>query len=255
MEKEQSDRIEDVDVLNQEIVKEMDKEQVQTQEPNPEQSSSNSSKLVAYTILIIIILFFGLVQYNNYTTSSKLESFQESVTGSNVKGLVEDSYYYSGTEFKLIKGLWYFTLHSDVTGQDYNIPLHFGPKDMIEVSLTGTFDDNFSEDDQVYITFDPEEGLTERQSFITLAAAELSLNLGQAINRKPVASCTENMTFACYDRDIITCDNTNRAVIYLKYDNETKVELKGNCAIVQGTGKDLTKAVDKLLLFWYGILD
>ena len=46
-----------------------------------------------------------------------------------------------------------------------------------------------------------------------------------------------------------------KAVIFIKYDNQTKVELKDNCVIVSGKEKELTKAVDRLLLYWYGILD
>lgn len=186
--------------------------------------------------------------------SSRLQNFEE-ITGREIKGLVKDSYIFRDIEFKYISGLWYFTLHSDVTGRDYNIPLHFGPREVIDVPLTGKLNENFTNDSHVYITFKPEQGFTQRQSFIALASAELSLNLKQAINRKLTPACAENLTAACLDRPIITCNNTNRAVIFLKYSNETKVELKGNCIIVQGKEKDLTKAVDRLLLFWYGILD
>jgi hypothetical protein len=52
----------------------------------------------------------------------------------------------------------------------------------------------------------------------------------------------------------ITCNNTNDPVIYLKLDNETKIVYDRNCITVQGQGEEITKASDKLLYMWLGII-
>ena len=168
-----------------------------------EKKKDKSGRYVIYTVIFIIILITALVQYSQYRV--QIKDFQE-ITGRNIKAVVDDSYVFNGVEFSLIDGLWYFTLDNPHTKKTYNIPLHYGPKDLVDVPLIGELGEGFSNDDQVYITFLPEDGLTERQSFISLAVAELSLNLRQAINRKIIAACTENNTLACYDREIITCE-------------------------------------------------
>tara|TARA_Y100000034_G_scaffold87663_1_gene105133 strand:+ start:8891 stop:9679 length:789 start_codon:yes stop_codon:yes gene_type:complete len=216
---------------------------------------ARSSRLLVYSVIFIIILFISVVYYNQYSTYSNIDTVYNSITGEQVTGIVEDSYYFKNLEFKFVESLWYFTHYSEKKNQYYNIRLHYGPREAIEVPIIGQLGDKFINDDQVYLTFVPEYGGTKRNSYMTLAIAELSLNLVRAIDRKLVASCMENVTEACADRDIITCDNTDRAVIFIKYDDEAKVTFDGNCVIVQGKEKELTKAVDRLLLYWYEILD
>ena len=200
-------------------------EKPDTETNNKKQSSDKSSKNVVFSLIIIVILILGLVYYNQFFVASKLEDFDSAITGRNIKGVVEDSYVFKNIEFKYIESLWYFTLHNDRTGRDYNIPLHFGPREVIDVPLEGKLNDAFINDDQVYITFEPMDGFTERLTYVTLASAELSLNLKQAINRDIVSACAENFTVSCKDRPIITCDNTDKAVIFIKYDNYTSYQL------------------------------
>jgi hypothetical protein len=40
----------------------------------------------------------------------------------------------------------------------------------------------------------------------------------------------------------------------LKQEEPAKIEMKGNCIIVQGAGMNLTKAVDRLLYEWYQVM-
>lgn len=222
---------------------------------HPEQSSQqdNSSKFLLVCVIGIIVIIAGVAMYNKYFLVPKIVDFQ-SLSGQKINSVIEDSYTYNNVDFNLVDGLWYFTM-TDSTGQPYNIPLHYGPREVVDVPLIGMLDSKFNNDTQVYITFEPEEGTTEQLAYVGLAFSELSFNLNQAIHRKTVAACTANISEGCINRPIITCENTkDKAVIFLKYADKAKVELSQNCIIISGKEKALTKAVDRLLLYWYGVL-
>ncbi len=131
------------------------------------------------------------------------------------------------------------------------ISLRFPPWETETVPITGRLDESFNSG-PIYITFDPVA--TKNTSNMALTAAELSINLAKGINRQLIAACTINETEACSIRPIIDCDNTNESVILLKESEQTYIEFDQNCIIVQGNGKQLLKAVDQLLYYWYGIL-
>ncbi|MEM3127170.1 MAG: hypothetical protein QW331_03840, partial [Candidatus Woesearchaeota archaeon] len=94
----------------------------------------------------------------------------------------------------------------------------------------------------------------DANQYTALSAAEMSLSLYKAIGRQPIASCSINETFACQKRPIVTCDDENLAVIYLKHGERPKVLFDNNCIIVQGRGEDLVKATDRFLYYWYGVI-
>lgn len=164
----------------------------------------------------------------------------------------DESYYtYNGFEFAYYDGMW--NTQIQIGKQPYLIPLHYGPRDLEDLYYRGEEDPKiFLTVKANYITFDPDE---EDLNYTALAVAELGLNMAQALNIKPIGACTKNITEGCSKRPIINCENdTEHAIIYLKQADETKVELKGNCLTVQGKGMDLIRAVDRLLLYWYGIM-
>ncbi len=155
---------------------------------------------------------------------------------------------YNNFEFTKIGPLWYFQWQQDE--QLYTVPLRYNPEEVLDVPITGMFDERFQQEN-IYLTHDPAEfGLT----YIALGASELSLSLATVMGINISAACTANVTEACFDGPIITCDNTNEAVIYIREVPESKIVFVGNCAIIQGQGIELLKAVDKLLYMWYGVI-
>jgi len=104
--------------------------------------------------------------------------------------------------------------------------------------------------EEVYITFDPE---VEEQGYIALSAAELSLNLAKGISIKPIASCISNSS-ACIERPIVTCDDTDKDVIYLRVAEKPAVVFNENCVVIQGTDEELVMATDRFILYWYEIM-
>ncbi len=155
---------------------------------------------------------------------------------------------YNNFEFHKKQDLWITDVQ--VGNKIITIPLHYTPWETENIRINGSLHPSFNEDD-LYITFDPENSNT---TTMALAAGELSLNLAQGIRRDLISACSKNETEACALRPIITCENTDINVIYLKEAEEPYVKLEDKCITIEGKGMDLVKAVDKLLFYWYGIV-
>jgi len=155
---------------------------------------------------------------------------------------------YNGFEFTKLGPLWYFQWQQG--DKLYNVPLRYNPKEVLDVPLVGTYDERFQQQD-IYITHDPAEtGLT----YVALGTSELSISLANVMKANLIASCSANTTEACWDRPIVTCDDKDKAVIYIRKSPETKIIFAGNCAVIEGDGVDLLRAVDKLLYMWYKVI-
>lgn len=221
--------------------KELDNNKVETEEikETKEETIKKIHKhvkgihLLIYSIVTIIVVLGILIAFS-FLTTSKTE--YPEITYNNYK-------------FQEIDNLWYFDwVFQD---QSYKVALRFNPFEVENVTIKGELDKRFDER-EVYLTFDPTSG---NFSYQALAAAELSLNLHRAIGITPIAACIVNETDACETRPIITCNNTNRSVIYLKHDKESKLILKGNCMIIQGNKMEMLRIVDRILYQWYKVLD
>jgi len=163
----------------------------------------------------------------------------------------QNHYTYNHFDFYYHDGMWYTQIQ--LGDQPWNVPLRFGPRDVEYIPIIGDPNLHLAVK-AVYITFDPDS--EDLDYHTALAASELSLNLAQALDIAPIGACTENTTEACHNRTIISCETDNRhAIIYLTQNSSFPiVEQKNNCLIIKGKGFDLVKAVDRLLLYWYGIM-
>jgi hypothetical protein len=160
-------------------------------------------------------------------------------------------YTYNGFSFIKIAGLW----HTDWQSGDelYKIHLRFGPKESEDVPVYINENTDINPSADTYITFDP----GENKAYVALASTELALSLSRAFGTNPIAACSNNESYACSTRPIVTCESTqynNISVIYIKEDDETKITMDGNCLIIQGRGEDIVKAADKVIWIWYGII-
>jgi len=160
-----------------------------------------------------------------------------------------ETYFYNGFSFTKIGPLWYTSLQTG--GNLYNVPLHFGPRDLQQISMHGTGGLEFLNATEVYITFDP---TAENMSYTALAAAEISQSLVKYFGRTPIAACLSKEDKACIDRPIINCTNTEKPVIFLDATGDPKVIVSRNCIIIRGSGENLVKAADRFLLGYYGIM-
>lgn len=179
-------------------------------------------------------------------------------------GQPDESEYYDYNNFRFVRQgpLWVTQVQA---GQYiYTVPLHYSPRDLTEVKVSGAFSQKFADANYVYLTFDPNDvgesletvNVTEsgEGSRMTLAASELSIVLSQAIRRNPIAACTRNETDACRDRAIMQCWREGEPVIYLHDVDDAKVTFYGDCIELTGEGDGIVKAVDRLLLFWLGVM-
>lgn len=170
----------------------------------------------------------------------------------NISGEKESKVTYNGFEFTDVDGLWRTEWQRE--GINYELDFRFNPKQVEEIPVTGKTDIRF-QFETVHLTFDPSEERTSETAYLNLAAVELSRKLVDPFERNVTAACTRNETEGCASREIVTCENTNSSVIYLKQAEEARIILNGNCATIQGTGEGIVKAADKALFQWLGIMN
>ena len=156
-------------------------------------------------------------------------------------------------------GLWYTQIYNQVSNAAYNVRIHFGPKNLTDVVITGDLNaffggiarSNISNSTlRYYLTFDPND---TNMGYIALATGELTQNLVKTFNIAPVSACTAEND-QCASVPIITCSTTDQPVIFLKSGTPTVVYANGNCLIIQGEGPELVRAVDRFLLKLYNIM-
>lgn len=212
-------------------------------------SDSDGSKNLLIALAIIIVVF-GLLFSINLFFKQKPQTVEDLVAKTlggdqNIK----TNYVYNGFVFVKIGPLWQTIWQSDNT--QYTILLHFSPLELENISIVGELDPGFNQR-EIYLTFDP---LGSDLKYVALSAGELSLNLVRALNISTIAACSRNETNACSNRPIVNCSNSDKPVIFLKEDPVTKIDLKGKCVVLQGSGVDIVKVTDRLVYQWYSIMD
>ena len=204
-------------------------------------------------IIVIIIAIFTMAFFTRFLYGSKTgaavtidELHKKNLDGEES----ETNYLYGGFSFVYIDNLWYTQIKRD-DNTLLDVPLHYGPLDLENISIKGSVDEKFQQT-QIYITFDPK---SDNLQFVALASAELGLNLVKGIEILPIAACSKNETAACEDRPIVTCDDKEKAIIYLmNTEEDAEVVLKGNCVELKGNDWELVKATDRFLLQWYQVM-
>jgi len=205
--------------------------------------------MVAVIVGIFALTFAGFKLYDGVTAASVInvdDLHQENLAGDLGD---DEGYMYNGYSFVLVDGLWWTEVKPKETL--IKIPLHFGAKQVENISIVGTLDaKGFNNGKEVYIAVDP----NIVNKYYTLSLSELTFNIVKGVDRDIVTSCTENASI-CENRTIVNCESTQGLpVIQLAVANETKVEFKGTCILIAGNGYDLVRATDRVLLKWYGIM-
>ncbi|MBD3354424.1 hypothetical protein GF361_00385 [Candidatus Woesearchaeota archaeon] len=216
-----------------------------------EKIDDNTKKLLLAVGIIIGVFALGFLVRFVYSPENEITTIDEMHKRNIESGGEGINYIHNGFSFIYMDDMWYTQVqrHSDNTLMD--IPLHFGPKDLENVSISGEVSDDFKKS-QIYITFDPTD---EKLNYVALAAAELSLNLAKGMGIYPIAACTKNETETCNTRPIVDCDDEDKAVIFLKQIEGTgEVILDDNCVELKGKDWELVKATDRFLLQWYQVM-
>jgi hypothetical protein len=207
-----------------------------------------------FILLIIAILF--IPQFFNQEPKTLTEIHQETVA----EGIdTETRYVYNGYSFVFYDNLWYTQIANQFTGDLYNIPLHFGPKNLTDIVITGDLSPFFAGLSgnnisnytfQTYLTFNPAD---EQLGYVALATGELTQNLAQTFSIAFIPACTQEGT-GCETVPIVTCDSTEAPVLFLKSGSPTLVYADNNCITIQGEGAELVRATDRLILKLYNVM-
>ena len=210
--------------------KSKDKKEDRKEKPDDE----NQVRYFIYAILLIVIFIAVLLSVRYFIPRTSKTN----------------SYSYNGFVFTNMSDLWFVEVLKAGTTKVYNVPLHFGAKELETIKIEGDVS-HFKNKTAIYITFDP---TGKEFSYIALAASELSINLAQTMNITPVAACTVNETDVCSGRHIIDCKTPGQPAVFIRYDNTTRIFVENNCIFVQGAGKEVLRAADRLLLKWFSIM-
>jgi len=192
-------------------------------------------KVAVFIVVGFIVIFFIILFGVKYVYKEKAP--YETMTFNNF-------------EFTKIAGTWYTQWQHN--NQLVALAMRYNPAEVNNVTVLGELGEGFTKS-KVYITFDP---YSEEDSFkyLALASAELSQSIVKAFNKEIIPACTRYENETCENLSIVTCDDTDKAVIHIKAKEPTQIILQDNCITLQGKEFELLRAVDKLLYLWYKII-
>jgi hypothetical protein len=227
---------------------------------NLEEEIKNRVSIKEILILTIgIILIFGIVLIVPQLIKSSPKTLDQMIKDNYNMKPTDKNYIYNGFSFvkyedpRTTRLLWHTAYR--IGNNEYDVPMHYGPKELGNISiylLNKTEKKNYT---NVYITIDPKNS-TEQRPYLTQAVYEVTEKLGLIKNYPISAACTRNETEACIDRPIVTCDsNENDFVIYFVEDPQALIIVDGNCFKVYGMNESLLMSTDKLIYKFLGIME
>jgi hypothetical protein len=205
----------------------------------------------AFIIILLFAVIFGL-RYLNQEQPKTIDELHEL----NLKGKLKDEqgYLYKDVySFVKFDDLWYMQLMSPGGSRLYNIQFRYGPREVEDIKIGGTLDTELLNNAKdYYATFNP---TGNDFSHVAVAVADFNQHMTNIFFKTPIAACDKNETSACKDRPIITCENTDKVVLYIKEANNTLVYYDDNCIVVEGSGFELVRGVDRILYDFYDIME
>ena len=228
-----------------------------TSSQNNDSSTSTSAFFIGLGIFILVLLAIFLIpRFFDQDPQTLTELHQETLEEDLDE---EDRYTYNGYSFVYYDGLWYTQIYNSLSQDLYDVPLHYGPKNLTDIIITGDVAPFFNAVQtstisntsfRYYLTFNPTD---ENLGYVALASGELSQNLVTTFNIAPVSACTLEDA-QCASVPLVTCDSTTEPVIYIKSGTPTLIYANGNCITIQGEEAELVRAVDRFLYKLYNIM-
>ena len=87
-----------------------------------------------------------------------------------------------------------------------------------------------------------------------MAIADFDTHMSKVFEKNPIGACDRNETDACKTIPIVTCADKDKVVLYVKESQKFRAYYNENCIVVEGSGLELVKGVDKVLYNLYGIM-
>ncbi|MBI2134669.1 hypothetical protein HYU09_01650 [Candidatus Woesearchaeota archaeon] len=234
-------------------------EMPEEKKPEKKDEEPKEAKFKSDKILIIgavlLILVFAVVFGIRFFTQEQPQTIED-LHALNFKGKLkpDQGYLYRDVySFVKFEDSWYTQFKSPKGSRLYNVQFRYGPKEVEDIRISGSLDLNmFNNATDYYVTFNPKGN---DFSHVALAAADFNQHMTTIFFKQPIGACDRNETFTCRDRPIVTCDSTDKVVLYVKEANESKASFNDNCIIVEGNGFDLVKEIDRVLYVFYEIME
>ena len=235
--------------------KAVDKEELAKAESLLHQKKKERKQLIQLIILIAVIAVilalasgtFSGLKFSSAPNALPVDTLHDL----NKQGKLSKDRGYMYGDHSIVKndGLWWSDVY--VLGTLYKTPLHFGPKELENITISGQLNDSFNQQQDIYLAINPETS----DKYYSLAVSELSLNLAKVMNRAPIGACTTKNDLVCPERKVVSCTNPNGSpTIELELSDTPSIQLQGSCIKITGREYGLTRAVDRLLYRWYGVM-
>lgn len=251
-----------------------------------EQSWFSDYKLLGVivgVVLVVLIMILAIPYFFKEIPKTINELHQDVLDGKDD----ENNYLYNQYSFVRIGSdttgyMWYTQILNPSTKIKYDIPLHYGPKELEDIPVNGDinsffqmmyiYNNTLSEYSEfninetqfpnlAYFSFDPN---SKNLDLINLAHHELRTNMLQVLDVRLLPACTTDQDEACKKIAVLTCENKTLPIIVFNDVNDvdavtstittTSIEIKDNCITISGYDKGIVKGVDRLLYKMYGIM-
>jgi hypothetical protein len=223
--------------------------------PKEEDTKKSSEYLLIGTIIAIIILIMSPFVYFKYIKEPEPTTLAE-MHVANLRGKLREDlgYIYKDIySFVNLEGVWHTQLTSPKGTKLYDMTLRFSPREVEDIPINGNLDsDFFNSQGEFYVTFDP---TGNDFSYVGLAVADFNTHLAKVFEKNPIAACDRNETAACISRPIVTCEDRDKLVLYVRELKAFNIYYDQNCIVVEGEGEDLVKGVDRILYNLYNIME
>ncbi len=198
-------------------------------------------------ISIVAIIIFSILIPKWLDRPEKEPTREEIINDILKNGNTDTQVLYNGFLFEKKGPLWYSQVQKG--NEVYNFGVRYNPYETENITIEGNINNSFRTG-ELYITFDPYgEGLT----YVSLASAELSLNLVRAMGITVNAACMEEHP-DCEGRPILTCNSTQLPIIEITSSEETKLVMDGNCMRIMGNEFEILRVTDRVIFTAYGIM-
>ena len=229
-----------------------EKEKHKETEQDIKKKISDKTLIIAISMIILLLLIiFSLKIFMEPEEPETIEDLHLL----NLQGKLEpeQGYIYNGYSFVNYDNFWYTQIKSPNGLILYSLMFRFGPREVSDIEIKGKLNATlFDSSNEYYATFNP---LGRDFSHVAAAVNDFNQNMLKAFKKTPIAACDKNETLTCKTRPIITCSNTNKLVFYVNESETTGIIFDNNCIVVNGNGLELIRAVDKLILTFYGIIE
>ena len=219
-----------------------------------EEPKKSSDKALIISIAIIILLFISVIAFSIF--NKQQPKTLEDLHVLNLKGKLkpEQGYVYKGVySFVTLDNLWYTQLTSPKGAKIYSLALRYSPKDLEDLVIEGNLNaEFFNNQSEFFVTFNP---TGKEFSYVSLAVADFNTHMSKVFEKNPVAACDRNGTEPCKTRPIVTCEDHDKVVLYVKESERFRTYYNSNCIVVEGNGFDLVRGVDRVLYNLYGIME